>query len=208
MVFEKWNSDFDILALRSHLNDFVYSLEPVYAAENFFGWSVLSSTGSYRDGWAPAYKNITAHSTLRDLEKHVNDSGLEKISKYTQPTEICHGYLKHVIDKINETGLVPTRARIIRLAKKSESLWHRDSPDAILSVRLHIPIHTNSECYFETEHDRAHMPADGSSYFVKVNRLHRVVNWGDTPRLHLVMDVKDTKGISLNHRQSLLNLEL
>jgi hypothetical protein len=108
------------------------------------------------------------------------------------------------MDFLMQSGLSPRRARIIRLSKGLRSSWHRDGPDNLYFVRLHIPIITNPGCIFEAKDadvtEVAHMPADGSSYILRVNRMHRVSNLGTEDRFHLVMDVWDTVGLTQHHR--------
>lgn len=200
MIFERWDTKFEIEKLREHLEKYIFPLEPVRQSPSFGGWSVLSSNGSYQDGWAMGHIEISPQMTPEAILAGMRKAGLKSISEYTLPTEICHGYLLDVIRYFHEQGLLFARARIIQLVAGLESSWHRDAPDSIPLVRLHVPIVTNSECFFEVEGDRAHLPADGSSYFIRVNRLHRVVNRGVSHRYHLVMDVKDQIGLSQYHR--------
>ncbi len=58
--------------------------------------------------------------------------------------------------------------------------------DGRLSVRLHIPIETNEQAWFEISGRRYHMPADGSAYLVNTSRPHRIGNEGRSPRTHIV----------------------
>ena len=58
--------------------------------------------------------------------------------------------------------------------------------DGRTSVRLHIPIETNPDAWFEISGRRYHLPADGSGYLVNTSRPHRIGNSGNSPRTHLV----------------------
>ncbi|MBN8539329.1 MAG: aspartyl/asparaginyl beta-hydroxylase domain-containing protein [Deltaproteobacteria bacterium] len=58
--------------------------------------------------------------------------------------------------------------------------------DGKTSVRLHVPIETNPDSWFEISGRRYHLPADGSGYLINTSRPHRVGNSGVTPRTHLV----------------------
>lgn len=60
---------------------------------------------------------------------------------------------------------------------------HIDGPR---SIRLHIPIETNPEAWFEISGRRYHLPADGSAYLVNTSRPHRIGNAGAIPRTHFV----------------------
>jgi hypothetical protein len=200
MIYEKWDTRFDIQRLRDHLHKHVFTLESVQQSPSFGGWSVLSSTGSYKDGWLMGHQVIEAEMSKEALTEKLKSAGHPAIENSKIPTEICHGYLKEVADFLLSSGLNPRRMRVIRLTKGLSSSWHRDSPDNRYFVRLHVPIITNDGCRFETEEGSAHLAADGSSYFLRVNRMHRVSNRGDADRFHLVMDVWDTNNVSQHHR--------
>ncbi len=58
--------------------------------------------------------------------------------------------------------------------------------DGARSIRLHIPIETNSDCWFEIDGRRHHLPADGSAYLINTSLMHRIGNEGISPRTHLV----------------------
>ncbi|MBN8540660.1 MAG: aspartyl/asparaginyl beta-hydroxylase domain-containing protein [Deltaproteobacteria bacterium] len=200
MIYEKWDTRFDIQKLREHLEKHILPLESVQQSSSFGGWSVLSSNGSYKDGWLMGHKVIASEMSKEALNENLKNEGFLEIENYKHPTEICHGYLKEVADFLLSSGLNPRRLRMIRLTKGLRSSWHRDGPDNRYFVRLHVPIITNEGCIFETEEGSVHLPADGASYFLKVNRMHRVSNSGDADRFHLVMDVWDTGGVTQHHR--------
>lgn len=201
MIFEKLATNFDIKKLQEHVKNHVLALEAVYQSPSFGGWSVLSSNSSYKDGWHQGHLGLKKDQTREQALESIKGIGGKNPLEYCYPTEICHGYLEEVIERIKEMGFHPKRARIIKLTAGSSSSWHRDSPDGILCVRLHVPILTNPGCFFEIEDGKDHMTADGSSYLVKVNRLHRVCNGGTEDRFHLVMDVKDTLKVSKFHQE-------
>jgi len=204
LIYERWDTRFDIARLKAHVEKYVLPLESVQQSPSFGGWSVLSSDGSYKDGWLMGHKVIATEMTKESLDQNLKKIGFRNIEEYKLPTEICHGYLKEVMDFLLQSGLNPRRARIIRLTKGMRSSWHRDGPDNRYFVRLHVPIITNPGCIFEAQEGEntevAHMPADGSSYILRVNRMHRVSNNGTDDRFHLVMDIWDTAGITAHHR--------
>lgn len=200
MIYERWKTQFNIEQLQFHLKEYILSLPPIFQSPSFGGWSVLSSNGSYTDGWHRGYLGIQERMDLKSLRQQTEKNGGKVGAEYVLPTEICHGYLLDVIEYIKSKGLNPSRARVIQLPAGHSCIWHRDAPDNVYCVRLHIPILTNENCYFEIENGRAHLPADGSAYFLHVNRMHRVVNEGQTSRYHLVMNVRDDLGISQNHQ--------
>ena len=203
MVYEKLDFSYDIEKLKKHLQDHVLNL-PITEQSSFFGgWSVTSSTGDFRDGWSYEGRTFIENNHFATAAEYTEALKKQKILTsfdHKHPTEICHGYFMEIIEDLQERGLKPRRVRVIRLHSQSSSTWHRDLPDHIYGVRLHIPIITNPHCFFECEAGKEHLVADGSAYLLKVNRMHRVINNGDTHRYNLVMDVTDTLGISKHHR--------
>lgn len=199
MISEKWNLGLNVESLQKYLKDVVLDKEITRQSSAFGGWSVLSLNGSYKDGWQQGHLLLRS-DTDREKKEEIRKSISQKFYTYTTKTEICVGYMDEIIELIKTKGLRPARARIICLTAGKASSWHRDAPDEIYAVRLHIPIITNPGCFFETQDEQEHMPADGSAYFIHVNREHRVINHGSENRYHLVMDVYDVEGVTTFHR--------
>ncbi len=204
MIFEKLPFSYDIDKLRRHLVEFVLPLPKVTQSSSFGGWSVTSSNGRYQDGWFQGQKVIAKYQGADPLEiiAELKKMSIPLPKEHNKPTEICHGYLSEVLMDIQSKDFRPTRARIICLEPQSDSTWHQDMPSQYYGVRLHIPIETNSGCFFECEEGMAHLPADGSAYLLRINRMHRVINRGLTHRYHLVMDAYDLKSLSQFHQMS------
>lgn len=204
MIFEKIDLHINLDLLLQHFKTKVLIHEPVRSDKSFGGWSVLSSDGKYTDGWQPGHRCFIEKDGKQVIDlRQAAKMGIKSPSEYIKPTEICTGYLNEVIEKIKSLGLEPTRARISFLNPNSETEWHRDAPDNMYNVRLHIPLITNAKCSFETDEGGAHLPADGSGYFLRVNRMHKACNKGENIRYHLIMNVIDHKGISKHHQFSL-----
>ena len=194
---EKINLSFDIERLTTYFQEHVKPLEPTYNGNTYHGWSVLSSTGSYKDGWvhgSSCYKIVDGKNVF-DIEES-RKINLKPEIKYNKPTEIYKGYLAEVMDTISQNGLLPCRARIVCLPAYSNTNWHRDHRDGFYWMRLHIPLVTNPHCKFISENDITHMPADGSAYLVNTAQMHMAINNGPTERYNLIMQVWDTHGIS------------
>ena len=201
MIFEELPFQFDVEKLRSHLRESVLPLSPHMVGSFFGGWSVLSSNGSYRDGWVSGERAFQPEFMPgSSVNEKLAAPGVKPSVEYSRPTEICTGYLQEVIDTIRAAGFEPTRARLSLLKAKGESSLHRDGPDSAYVVRLHVPIVTNAECFFNCDEGSAHLPANGQSYILRVNRMHQVVNSGNEDRIHLIMSVRDTQGVSRFHR--------
>jgi hypothetical protein len=86
------------------------------------------------------------------------------------------------------------RVRILKLAPGAKIGEHRDvglevANLAFNRVRLHVPIKTNPGVIFYVGGERFHM-AEGGLYYANFSHLHRVVNEGQTERVHLVIDAE------------------
>lgn len=197
-MFETIPFQFDLNRLLQHIESHVLHLPPAMMPDNYGGWSVLSATGSYTDGWVTSGVKVDATSiapSRDEIKDWFKKMGLRATREYVNHTEICTGYLREVVDTIQKTGINPCRVRIIRLVANGSTTWHRDSPDSIAAYRLHVPIVSNPNCYFEYESTRRHLAPTGEAYVIQVNKIHRVVNFGTTDRLHLVMDIYDPEKI-------------
>ena len=97
-------------------------------------------------------------------------------------------YLKEVLDSFEGFH----RTRIARLAPRAEIQPHVDY-DTTYGLRVHIPLHTNSECrnFFMTDgvKEEVHFPADGSAWVINPGILHGAFNMGDSYRDHLIISV-------------------
>ena len=182
MIYEKLTClTVDAEKLRRHFLEHVAKLPPMMQSQSFGGWSIQSTNGYYTDGWQ------------RGIPP-------EAASEYVKPTRVNFGYLREVMDRIDALGLEPRRARISVLKANRQSRLHRDAADDVYAVRLHIPLITDESCTFEAGGEAAHLPADGSVYILLVNRMHQIFNrWGHD-RFHIIMDVRDHKGVTQHHR--------
>lgn len=163
--------------LRAHFLDHIQKMPSTPYRDNrvdYVGWAVTSRDGTLDDGIrriAPNGPNV----------RGVN------------PTDACSGSLAQVMDALSHTGLKPYRARIMQLESEgAEMPLHTDSNKE--TWRLHIPIITNPNCFFEWQRadgslESVHLPADGSAWLVRVDVNHRAVNRSSEPshRVHLLM---------------------
>lgn len=190
--FEQLDLGIDINALREEFYRLSAKFEPVMTSHFFGGWSVTSSNGSYLDGWMKANPMVDAKDKnmdeLQETKKKLNFKGPQY---YRQPTEFCGPVIRDVVKKLEENGYFPCRCRYTILKAKGSTPFHRDYPEWLYGVRLHIPIITNEHCFFEYESAKAHMPADGNAYLVKINRTHRVYNDSNLDRIHFLCDFFD-----------------
>ncbi len=80
-------------------------------------------------------------------------------------------------------------ARLLRLLPGSVIREHRDYDLRFEdgAARLHLPLTTNPSVEFYVDQRRAMMLA-GECWYLDLSRPHRVVNRGETARIHLVID--------------------
>ena len=192
----------DIKKLKAHLTDHVLPLEPVLVGPHFGGWSVWSSNGDYKDGYQRGQLIYEPTFMPGATAKEKADAlGIKSREAYRVPTSICFGYLAETVNQIRAVGLEPARIRLSLLKAGGHSSKHRDAPEGSYSIRLHIPIFTNSGATFVCENEEAHMPSDGSAYIIDVSREHQVFNRGKTDRIILLADVNDRPWITKFHRR-------
>lgn len=195
----------DIDEIRHTVLDHVKQLgNPIFQGEqygfnDFGGYSLLSTTGHWKDGWEVGGTGIPGETILTPGKvnyKAAKYLGLTHSFENSIPTEACVGPIKDAIDKIAELGFYPRRARISMLKAGTKTILHSDAPKDRYSARIHIPIITTPECLHYGDGECFHMPADGSVYMIWVNIPHQVFNNSSIDRYHIIMDAWDTKGIT------------
>ena len=76
--------------------------------------------------------------------------------------------------------------RIVGLRPSQQIVAHRDPPRP--GKRYHIPIHTNPGCW--TLHAACWQQlVEGGVYEMDPTEIHGAVNWGETLRVHLLIDI-------------------
>jgi len=94
-------------------------------------------------------------------------------------------YLQQVIASFGE---VFGRSRLMRLSPNCEVPLHTDTSYHWLKrVRIHIPIITDENVIFHCADKKVHMAA-GETWIFDSWKQHKVVNQGQTNRVHLVVD--------------------
>ncbi|WP_115705485.1 aspartyl/asparaginyl beta-hydroxylase domain-containing protein [Legionella sainthelensi] len=205
MIAEKLHIKFDIERIQNYFNKYVKQLEPVKQNEMFGGWSILSTSGDYRDGFQQTEERFYIFDQESgeykfDYERAHREIGYTWPKMHVNPTQVGTEYIAEIIETIYKLGLQPHHARWTRISPNGTTIWHRDTWENCYKVRLHIPVFTNLDSAFETEEGKFHMPADGACYLVAVNCLHRAYNHGNADRIHIIMDVIDDVGVSQYHR--------
>lgn len=80
------------------------------------------------------------------------------------------------------------RCNLVQLLPGGEITEHRDMNFSLTHAhRVHVPIITNDKVWFTVGGETLNIP-DGEIYEINNRRPHSVVNEGDEPRVHLIMD--------------------
>lgn len=203
MISEKLSLQFDVEKIREYFLSTVRNFEPVYQNGSFGGWSILSTSGDYRDGFQQGHlffeKDPVTGQSKFNYERAHAEAGFTWPRMHVTQTQVGGGYVAEVIQHIRDLGLQPHRARWTTIGAGGATSWHRDMAERLYGVRLHVPVITNPDCAFETEDGAYHMAADGHCYLVAVNKVHRAYNNGSSERIHIIMDIVDSIGYSQHH---------
>ncbi|WP_233859389.1 aspartyl/asparaginyl beta-hydroxylase domain-containing protein [Paraburkholderia sp. HD33-4] len=173
--------------LRAHFIERIQKMPSTPYRDNrvdYVGWAVTS-----RDG------------TMEDGIRRIAPGGLS--TRGVTPTAACGDGLMRVIETLTRGGLKPYRARIMQLESEgAEMPLHKDANTE--TWRLHIPIITNSNCFFEWQRadgsiESVHLPADGSAFLVRVDVNHRAVNRSNeaSQRVHLLMGLGENPAFEM-----------
>ena len=206
MFFEKLKLSVDIDRLRKDVEQYVFTLgDPIfqgdeYGYDNFGGWSLLTRTGTWQDGWEVGHTGHPGEKIIfPNGQPNYKASKFLNIShnfEHANPTEGYQGYIAEVLDMIRDQGFTPRRARVSLLRPSGATLLHSDATPNVYMARIHIPLWTNEQCIHSCEGYDLHMPADGSVYILWVNRLHQVKNRSTENRYHIIMDAYDTNHVT------------
>tara|TARA_A100001388_G_scaffold267573_1_gene241861 strand:- start:168 stop:914 length:747 start_codon:yes stop_codon:yes gene_type:complete len=178
----KIDFDFDHQKILNEYNEAENKLSKGYynqSIEHDGGWDVI---GLY---------SVSGHSS--------DVGGFKNPDVITKPTEIIKYFpytdkvIKGLLKKYN---CKPRRIRFSKLKPKKIIRWHRDWDECIEynNSRLHIPLIVNDKCKGYLCH-QSYRWYPGGIFYGDYSFPHRVVNNGQTVRLHLVIDLKDPKNL-------------
>lgn len=106
----------------------------------------------------------------------------------TRLEKLNNTYLAEVMNDVEEfarsEGKQIGRVRAMRLLPKTCYTLHVDPEE----YRFHIPLLTNSHCFFVVGERMFRMEEVGSLYRFRTNLIHTAVNASNHPRIHLVFD--------------------
>lgn len=193
MIFhEKLDLKFDVDAMQEGIDSIQHKvgnrvMSGRLYTSGFGGWTLQSQDGDWRSGFEDAGYRKNADDELVQKVK------IPPIYEYYKRTDACVGIFSDIIDELEEKGFYPYRARITVLDPGESTVWHTDALDDYYSVRIHIPITTNTGCEFEVQNEGAvHMSA-GYAHLADVSTTHRAYNRGNETRMHFLAQVFPTQ---------------
>ena len=102
------------------------------------------------------------------------------MSPYKETIELFHHELRDVL------GDCWQRASVVSLQPSAQIVAHVD--EGLTGTRYHLPLQTNEGCWSFSEGIWSQLEV-GSIYRMDPTKPHGAVNWGETTRLHLMIDV-------------------
>lgn len=202
-IAEGIDFNLNLTGLLEELEQIKAEFPPIMRSQNVGGWALQGAKSpSYKEGWSFAFcpYNGPLNRGPTWTPQSEEERNSPPIQDYTIPTEAAKPQFRALLEHLEALGLNPRRARIILLKPNSTMVWHQDGSPRIYQTRLHIPLVTNENCFFENDSGKAFMPADGSGYLVPINNMHRAANLGDSIRYHFVAHVWDQRGLTQHHR--------
>ncbi|EON77005.1 hypothetical protein ADIS_2548 [Lunatimonas lonarensis] len=124
------------------------------------------------------------------------DQGFSKINLYKDFGQFMRELepVKKILSETLGKGYLQF-ALLVNLPAGKQVLRHVDLADGFkLFSRVHIPIQTNENCFFEVDGEVIHMKAGEVWEINNSEKPHAVQNLGDTDRIHLLLDWKGNKG--------------
>ncbi len=175
-MIDKLSLNFELEALHSYFNK-------VKAFENEGQISLKYRKGSdpYIDGLGSA------------LDTKNSDQLLFTENEFTELVDHVNNPIYEVIESVRELAksqyqLGVGRIRFMTQMPKTCLSYHRD----VEKFRFHIPLVTNSNCFFIVDDQFYRMPEAGYLYRLRVDKLHTSVNANkDFFRTHLVFATYD-----------------
>lgn len=153
--------------------------------------SILSLSSSDWDEFTYRQNNIIGHKktkTVPLLYDHQKGNRAIRHSKY----DMFEKYLDEIsayLLSLGEPSKIK-RANIVLLQANSSIGNHMDRGEFLQSTgRIHIPILTNSQCYFVVDSKEQNFKESELWEINNTDKYHSVHNEGPTDRIHLIIDV-------------------
>lgn len=146
------------------------------------GWIVHFNKAHYQGGWS----GLPLRSVGGSTDQVLAESHGSQVFADTPFMDLCP-YIKSV------TQQFPCTHRATRLLKLEPGALVKEHRDADLNfekgeARIHVPITTNDHVEFYLDNEPITM-LPGECWYMNFDLPHRLANYGNSPRVHLVMDM-------------------
>jgi len=134
---------------------------------NYVGWAITSRDGTIHDAIQHIPLDIVATKPMATIA--------------VQPTPLCKGPIKEVLDGLSEIGLKPFRVRVMALDDHGFEMKFHATPSAKGGVFIFRSSLTPALSLNGKSMKRSSVVtflADGRAWFVRVDKMHRAVNEG------------------------------
>lgn len=150
-------------------------------------WKLHYNTKYYEGNWSILPLRSIGGSVDNIIAVHSTASENANVYQNTPLLNQCT-YLKSVLDFFE---CEKTSARLMKLHSGAVIKEHRDQEMSYEEgeARIHVPIFTNPGVEFFVDDERIIMQ-EGECWYLNLSLKHRVNNFGDTDRVHLVIDCK------------------
>jgi hypothetical protein len=146
----------------------------IHHVDGFYNWAIQSDLKDPTKP-CPAYKEGVTEEMART----------QMSGNYDVPTELIFGFGKKIVDYF--ANIQATQALMVVHPPETRLGFHVDTGDY---VKIHFPVKTNSESFFEYE-DEKFLMEPGYAYLTNVSVPHATINGGDTDRVHLIFRVPE-----------------
>jgi hypothetical protein len=137
-------------------------------------------------------KNIVGHAKTQtiplifDYKKRTRRITHDNYCTFEQHLDSLSNTLKN-----NDFPFSIERANLVKLKANSDIAPHIDKGDFLSGThRVHVPIETNSSCWFSVGNTSQHMGVGEIWEINNTGQIHSVHNNGVTDRIHLIVDVR------------------
>ncbi len=158
---------------------------------------------------ALALKGYDADPNMIEKPTEMNDKWQKEHINYDfflQETRLMDEFIPTINYILKMIPAETERVRLMKLEPNGGELdRHTDQTDKDLGttdgdiMRFHIPIITNERMLFHSwdwkGNETIHNMKEGEIWYLDIRKPHKAINWGDTPRIHLVIDVKVNQNI-------------
>ena len=152
---------------------------------------------------ALSLKGYDANPEMIEKPSEMNDKWQKEHINYDfflQETSLMDYFKPAINDILHMIPAETERIRLMRLEPTGGELQrHTDQTDKELGttdgkiMRFHIPIVTTNKVFFHSwdwkGNETINNMGVGEIWYLDIRKPHKAINWGDVPRIHLVIDV-------------------